>query len=190
MTFKRYTMKPLIVVNAIRTPDGTIVRSNTKHHFAQHEDANGNTYAVDGGTSYIRRVCSAQDYTELSVYTDSPHEDIRTLFEWGTYGKRGDQQLTWVKLMSMETAHIKAILKKERLVVRISKVFEDELQYRNHKCIRFALAEVLRAAEQYTCENMHHRSRDRHEYGMVCPVEYRLNQQIDIIRKYMQDNGV
>lgn len=56
-----------IIVNAIETPDGTVLLSAHRHDFRGHTDANGKFYAVDGGTDYLKRSFDQKDYTELSI---------------------------------------------------------------------------------------------------------------------------
>jgi len=43
-----------IVLNRIKTPDGTILTSYHRHNYVSHID-NGELYAVDGGNDYLRR---------------------------------------------------------------------------------------------------------------------------------------
>ena len=122
-----------LLANRIMTPDGTIIESNSVHDFVSHTDKNGYTYAVDGGLSYTRRVWDSpvRDYVEMSVYTDDLHSVIRDTFKWGTYGPKGDQPKTYVKLKNMSIEHIQAILKTQHHIPDyIRKVFTDELDYR------------------------------------------------------------
>lgn len=59
-------MKQKIIYNAIKTPDGTILKSNNRHDYRSHQDTtNGMHYAVDGGLEYLKRN-GPSDYTELS----------------------------------------------------------------------------------------------------------------------------
>lgn len=100
-----------IVVNRIRTPDGTILTSRHVHDYVTHTDTNGEEYMVDGGNDYLRRnVCEAP-YEEISLYADDPHEGLRKYLEWGTYGVEGDQPLKWVALEDMSSDHIINVLK-------------------------------------------------------------------------------
>jgi len=101
-----------IVCNRIRTPDGTILESRTVHDYRTYKDSNGHTYMVDGGTAYLRRtVIKESPYTELSVYSDDPHEEVREVLTWGTYGPKGDQPLKYKLLKDLSVDHINNILR-------------------------------------------------------------------------------
>jgi len=103
-------MKKLIY-NAIRTPDGTVLESRHVHDYRTHVDANGETYMVDGGLNYTRRIINKVPYEELSLYDDAPHEVQREVMTWGTYGIDGKQPIRYVKIKNMSTAHIENVLK-------------------------------------------------------------------------------
>lgn len=92
-----------IIVNQIRTPDGTVLQSRHVHDYVTYTDKNGQHYSVDGGTYYLRRGFDVQDYEEISLYEDSPFEDIRENLYRGGRGKDGTEPLTWVKLSEMNT---------------------------------------------------------------------------------------
>jgi hypothetical protein len=62
-------MTQKIVLNSIRTPDGTILKSEHEHDFVRYTDKNGLKYAIDGGNEMLRRMC-AGEYEELSEYGD------------------------------------------------------------------------------------------------------------------------
>jgi hypothetical protein len=121
-----------IVVNMIRTPDGTILQSFSRWDFKIHDDkVSGERYMVDGGIDYIRRSQNKVPYKELSLTIDSPHEEIREHFFWGTYGKDGLSPYRRVLLKKMTSDHIEAILRTQsHLAERIRKVFQNELNYR------------------------------------------------------------
>ena len=120
-----------IVYNAIITPDGTILESRNRHDYVTHLDANGEEYMNDGGTSYIRRNKNVEEYTDITLYSDSPHEKIRECITWGTYGIKGDQPLNFIKLKDMETDHIKNILSSLSHIENWRRnIFENELKYR------------------------------------------------------------
>lgn len=120
-----------IISNALRTPDGTILRSRHRHDYVTHTDANGKTYMLDGGLSYVR--CSANgDEEHLTVTLEDPHELVREECVWGSYGPKGDQPLTYKKLCDMSDAHIEAVLKNVLWInPAIKTAMQNELDYRN-----------------------------------------------------------
>lgn len=123
-----------LVLNRIKTPDGTILTSYHRYHFVAHIDANGLRYFVDGGNEYLRRCFHRScPYEELSIYDNDHFEIVRKSFHWGTYGKLGNQPLQWVPLRELETEHIEAILQtqKQRLENRRA-LFKKELAYRKN----------------------------------------------------------
>jgi hypothetical protein len=120
-----------LVRNAIQTPDGTILVSRIRHDYQSHTDANGKTYVVDGGLDYVRASVH-EDQISLAVYDTDEFWLVRESVEWGTYGKDGDQPLSYVKLSDMDTAHIEAVLETQQLFIRpvIRKAMELELEHR------------------------------------------------------------
>lgn len=120
-----------ILVNMIRTPDGTILQSRHRHDYVTYTDKNGLQYMVDGGLDYLRRnVHHEHPYEELSLYEEDPIEIIRERFDWGTYGKDGKQPFTRILLKDMTEEHIQAILETQRLLVSVQNMFHRELIYR------------------------------------------------------------
>jgi len=100
-----------LVYNAIRTPDGTVLESLHRHNFKAHEDANGQTYILDGGLDYIRRSVNLEAPAEdLSVYIDDPQEQVGKVVMWGNYGINGDSPLEWKSLRDMRLDHLKACI--------------------------------------------------------------------------------
>lgn len=97
-----------IVLNRIRTPDGTVLTSHHRHDCVTHLDANGEEYMVDGGTDYLRRNINKIPAEDLTVYGDAPFEVIRESFYRGGRGKDGKQPLTWVALKDMEDEWLEA----------------------------------------------------------------------------------
>lgn len=74
-----------LLVNKIRCPDSTILRSMSRHHFVEHTQADGREYFVDGGIDYQRIGHSDNEYVNLAVYTDDPIELIREHFTWTSW---------------------------------------------------------------------------------------------------------
>ena len=123
----------MIFRNALKTPDGTIIESLHRHDYVSHKDANGETYVVDGGTSYLRRSMNENNPAEdLSVYSiENNHEHNRQYFRWATYGKNGDEPLRQVFLMDMSTNHINAVLETQHQIQKdVRELFEEEIKYR------------------------------------------------------------
>lgn len=120
-----------IVYNAIQTPDGTVLVSKHVHDYVTHSDKNGEVYMNDGGNAYIRRSVNKEPYTDLTVYTDDPHEEIRKVLLWGSYGIKGDEPLKFNVLKDMSGDHIKNII---ATITHIPEwhmnIFIDELAWR------------------------------------------------------------
>ena len=125
-------MDKQLIYNAIQTPDGTILESRHTHDFICHTDnAPGKTYCVDGGLSYTRYVGDVlSDCKILTVYADDKHEIVREFLKWGTYGKNGDQPLTYIKLKDMTDEHIHAIIDNKHCVEWVCAIMKMELNYR------------------------------------------------------------
>jgi len=120
-----------IVLNQIRTPDGTILVSRNTHDYKTYTDkVSGEEYMVDGGCDYLRRNVNKVPYEELTVYLDSPYEIIREHCYWGSRGIDGNQPIEYLKLKDMESKHIVAILETQRLLEWRKTIFEKELEYR------------------------------------------------------------
>lgn len=62
-------MTEVIILNSIKTPDGTILISKNEHDFVRYRDANGLNYAIDGGNLFLKRMCNGE-YEELSEYAE------------------------------------------------------------------------------------------------------------------------
>jgi hypothetical protein len=58
---------PRIILNRIRTPDGTILTSCFRNDYVSYTDENGIKYSIDGGLDYLKRQTSGK-YEELSKY--------------------------------------------------------------------------------------------------------------------------
>ena len=119
-----------ILVNAWKCPDGTILESRHRHDFVSYTDAEGRSYFVDGGTEYQR--ISGEGLEFVGCYDTDPHEKIREVFSWGSYGKDGKQEKRYILLKCLTDQHIDAILRTQYHVrdTPIEKVLKDEQEYR------------------------------------------------------------
>lgn len=124
-------MSKTIIYSGMKTPDGTLLESVHRHDCRTYVDANGKTYMLDGGRDYVRSSANG-DEEYITVYMEDGHEKVRQYMKWGTYGKKGDQPLKWVKLAEMETDHIKACLRTQKqMPASYRESFETELKYRD-----------------------------------------------------------
>ena len=120
-----------LIKNSIRTPDGTVLTSRHVHDYQLHKDKNKEVYSTDGGINYIKRSVNIKPYEDLNLYSDDPFEKLREGFEWGTYGKNGDETLHYKSISNMSTSHINAILSQYKLVEHLKELFEKEISFRN-----------------------------------------------------------
>ncbi len=120
-----------VLVNGMRTPDGTEIFSRSRHDFVTHLDKNGVSYMVDGGLEYIRRSHNPDDPAEdLSVIVGHmPFKQIREMFTWGTYGRNGSKELKWKYLMHLSRDHLRAIINDG---YPLSWLMSAELNYREY----------------------------------------------------------
>ena len=128
----RYNEEGRLVCNKMITPDGTILESRNRHDFRTYVDKNGKTYMIDGGLDCVRG--SAQgDEKYVSVYDTSPMKEVREHMTWGTYGKDGNQPLSYIKLKDMESDHIRAVLNLKNIYPQFRTCFERELKHRGEE---------------------------------------------------------
>ncbi len=124
------TSETRLLLNRIKTPDGTILTSYNRHDYLTHKDTiTKEVLMVDGGNDYIRRHVGT--YEELSVYDDGSHLTRRSALHWGTRGKDGKQPLTYKPIKNLDSDHIEAILRTQHQLSEFYKeVFKEELKYR------------------------------------------------------------
>jgi len=120
----------MIIYQAIKTPDGTILESSHRHDYQEHVDANGETYIIDGGHDYRRGSINKEPAEDLTLTTDTPHEYLRTHLTWGTYGINGDQPKTYVNMGDMDIGHLEAILSTQYISPARRQVYQEELRRR------------------------------------------------------------
>jgi len=121
-------MPKQLIANIIMTPKGEILRSYHRHDCVLYVE-DGVTYMCDGGIDYQRR--GGRPYTDLSVYSDDPFEDVRLFLVWGTRGKSGDEPFKYVALCDMTRDHIQAVLETQRIDDWRRELMEQELEWRD-----------------------------------------------------------
>jgi hypothetical protein len=129
---------PYILINSIKTPDGTVLISTHTHDYQVYRDTKTNkTYGVDGGQEYLRRTGDIQDCEDLSIIveSDDDYELVRSYLKWGSYGKDGKGPKVHIALKDMEEEHIIAILENytNRLSPQRKYFMELELTYRENE---------------------------------------------------------
>lgn len=118
-----------IVYSGMVTPDGTLLESRNTHNYVKHKDANGETYMLDGGCSYVRCSVNIEKPKMITLHEDDPIEIIRNHWNWGSYGVDGDQPLSFIKLKDMEEDHMDAIT--INVTMFWVNLFDRELDYRD-----------------------------------------------------------
>ena len=129
-----------IVLNRIKTPDGTILTSRHRHDYVTYIDANGETYITDGGTDYLHRSINKILAEDLTIYEDAPYEVIRENFYRGGRGKDNKQPLTWTLLKDMNDEWLEAAfnynLERGMGESYASKMYLTEQKYRDKNNIK------------------------------------------------------
>ena len=123
-----------MLYNALRCPDGTILHSTHRWNYKTHLDATtGEIYMVDSGNSmYYRRSINEVKADDISVTTESPFEEQRKVFFWGTYGADGTSERKEIALCNMSTDHIEAVLRTQNKIkgTYVEELMQNELEYR------------------------------------------------------------
>lgn len=122
----------VIIRNAIKTPDGTIIESIHRHDYKTHDDKlTGAQYMVDGGMEYLRYSIYGHPKEEtLFLSANSDYELVRKHFKWGSRGKDGKNPIKFIPLYMMGSNHIKAILDNNIASIKYIYLFNKELLYR------------------------------------------------------------
>ena len=121
-----------LLVNALRTPDGTYLESRHQHDYKSYLDTKtGCVYFVDGGLDYARGTYSAEGVEDLRIYDLDDIELIREHFTWGIRGKCNSKPLEYKLLKTMSNEHINAILKTQtHIPTYMFNMFTNEVGYR------------------------------------------------------------
>jgi hypothetical protein len=129
-------MEKILIRNAIRTPDGTVLISRYRHDYSSHTDANGDYYSNDGGLDYQHRTVNKIPAEDLSLYNDAPHEQIREVLERGGRGADGKQPLKYIKLSEIGDEYLQAIIEYEEELRPMNKylpIYKQEQKFRKNE---------------------------------------------------------
>ena len=122
-----------LIANIWRTPTGEILQSNHRHDFVM--DSAGNF--IDGGTDGYIRIGGRplEEWENLCLYADDPHEKIREVFVWKSYGKKFSQpEGVYTLLKDLADDHIIAICETQtHLPDYILEMFRNEQLFRKGK---------------------------------------------------------
>lgn len=129
--------QPIIIRNAIMTPDGTFLRSFHVHDYVAYKDTiTDEEYMVDGGTQYLRRSVNIVPAEDFTVTMNDKFTLIRCAFVWKSYGKNYEYlpEGIYITLCDMTEDHIEAILDTQVHIrgTYVEELMIAELQYR--KC--------------------------------------------------------
>ena len=122
-----------LIYSAWKTPDGTILHSRHRHDYCEHFDAvSKEWYILDGGSDYQRCSINTVPPEDLTLYADDPHEKIREVFVWKSYGKNFSQpEGVYTLLKDLTDEHIIAICETQtHLPEYILEMFENEQLFR------------------------------------------------------------
>lgn len=122
-----------IIYSAWRTPDGTILHSSHRHDYQEHFDSvSKEWYILDGGLDYQRCSINEVPAEDLTLYSDDPHEKIREVFIWKSYGRNGEiHEGVYTALKDLTDEHIgNILLTQTHLPEYILEMFKNEVQYR------------------------------------------------------------
>lgn len=102
----------MLIQNAIYIPalDEYLVSSH-RHDFKSVTLPNGKTVSVDGGLDYIKRgFAERSDFVDWSLSDKDSLQEIIEKLLWGSYGKKGDQPVTFKPISMLDRDHLKSIL--------------------------------------------------------------------------------
>ena len=125
-----------VIYSAWRTPDGTILHSRHRHDYQEHYDSiSKEWYILDGGNDYQRCSINTVPPEDLTLYADDPHEKIREVFVWKSYGKNFSQpEGVYTLLKDLTDDHLGNIIATQtHLPQYILEMFSNEVKYRKEK---------------------------------------------------------
>lgn len=85
--------------------------------------------------AYIKK---QEDYTNIGVYdkghlkfcgltVDSTFLEAKYKLKWGTYGKKRDQAIEWVRFVDCSTNHLQAILRTQKQIPGVAKLIIESI---------------------------------------------------------------
>ena len=122
-----------LIYSAWKTPDGTIMHSRHRHDYQEHfDEVSKEWYILDGGNDYIRCSVNQVPAEDLTLHSDDPHDKIREVFIWKSYGKNFSQpEGVYTLLKDLTDDHIIAICETQtHLPEYILEMFKNEIKYR------------------------------------------------------------
>jgi hypothetical protein len=103
-------MTPTIICNRIQCVHCKDIIIS--HHRHDYKHCSCGTVSVDGGRDYLLRGFNRKtDYIELSLYSDSPFEELRHHIYRGSRGVDGKSPLTWIALSSIDDNYLDNLIK-------------------------------------------------------------------------------
>ena len=119
-----------LLINRWKSPTGEILQSNHRHDFVM--DSAGNF--IDGGTDGYIRIGGRpfEEWENLCLYADDPHEKIREVFVWKSYGKNFSQpEGVYTLLKDLTDDHLVNIIATQtHLPEYMLEMFRNEVVYR------------------------------------------------------------
>ena len=118
-----------LLVNRIKTPDGTILQSKHRHDYQSYKDKNGETYILDGGIDYIKSSINKEKATSLHLYLNDDFNEIRKYF----YNDYFFKEKSLSELPDTYLEQLQKNIKKDQILVIL---LEKELIYRFNNNIK------------------------------------------------------
>lgn len=107
-----------LIQNGLKTPDGTILISRSRHDFKSYKDKiNGQTYCIDGGLDYTKYSTGGHDAEFLTLYDTDCIFEIQDSIVWGTRPNGGDVVYRFLK--DLDDEHLKNIAKTQKPTIWI-----------------------------------------------------------------------
>jgi hypothetical protein len=97
---------PFKVFNGLRTPDGTLLVSSSLYDYQSYKDKNGKTYILDGGLEDYFRHSVNGDEIIISLFSNSPDEQLRQYLGRVGYGKDGTGEFRYTSLCDMSDNYL------------------------------------------------------------------------------------